>query len=196
MSACARGDARAWNDLVERYQRLVYSIPRRYGLSIAVASTDAGDVKSSFSNYGDHVDLCAPGVEIVGTLPGTGYGSANGTSYSCPLVAGVAALVLQMEPGMTHAALVARLKESAVFIDHLNPNYQGMLGAGRIHAYAAVTTGCYPDCNGVGGLTIADFGCFQTKFVAGDPYADCNGVGGLTIADFGCFQTKFVAGCP
>ncbi len=55
---------------------------------------------------------------------------------------------------------------------------------------------CYADCNGVGGLTIADFGCFQTKFVAGDPYADCNGVGGLTIADFGCFQTAFVKGCP
>jgi hypothetical protein len=55
---------------------------------------------------------------------------------------------------------------------------------------------CYPDCTNSGGLTIADFGCFQTKFVAGDPYADCNGVGGLTIADFGCFQTKFVAGCP
>jgi hypothetical protein len=55
---------------------------------------------------------------------------------------------------------------------------------------------CYPDCNSVGGLTIADFGCFQTRFVAGDPYADCNGVGGLTIADFGCFQTRFVQGCP
>ncbi len=55
---------------------------------------------------------------------------------------------------------------------------------------------CYADCNGVGGLTVADFACFQTKFVAGDPYADCNGVGGLTIADFGCFQTEFVAGCP
>ncbi len=55
---------------------------------------------------------------------------------------------------------------------------------------------CYPDCTGEGNLTIADFGCFQTKFVAGDPYADCNGVGGLTIADFGCFQTAFVAGCP
>ncbi len=58
------------------------------------------------------------------------------------------------------------------------------------------TSECYPDCNGVGGLTIADFGCFQTRFVAGDPYADCNGVGGLTIADFACFQTAFVAGCP
>ncbi len=59
-----------------------------------------------------------------------------------------------------------------------------------------VETGCYADCNGVGGLTIADFACFQTQFVAGDPYADCNGTGGLTIADFACFQTKFVAGCP
>jgi hypothetical protein len=55
---------------------------------------------------------------------------------------------------------------------------------------------CYPDCNNSTTLTIADFGCFQAKFVTGDPYADCNGVGGLTIADFGCFQTKFVAGCP
>ncbi len=66
-------------------------------------------------------------------------------------------------------------------------------GGGEIRGFLK---NCYPDCNGVGGLTIADFGCFQTRFVANDPYADCNGVGGLTIADFGCFQTKFVAGCP
>ena len=55
---------------------------------------------------------------------------------------------------------------------------------------------CYPDCNGSGSLTVADFGCFQTKFVIGDPYADCNGSGTLSVADFGCFQTKFVVGCP
>ena len=55
---------------------------------------------------------------------------------------------------------------------------------------------CYPDCNADGSLTVADFGCFQTRFVAGDPYADCNGDGARTVADFGCFQTKFVAGCP
>ncbi len=54
----------------------------------------------------------------------------------------------------------------------------------------------YADCTRDANLTIADFGCFQTKFVAADPYADCNGTGGLTIADFGCFQTRFVAGCP
>ncbi len=55
---------------------------------------------------------------------------------------------------------------------------------------------CYPDCNADGLLTVADFGCFQTRFVAGDPYADCNQDTVLTVADFGCFQTKFVAGCP
>ncbi len=58
------------------------------------------------------------------------------------------------------------------------------------------TGSCYPDCNADGTLTVADFGCFQTKFVQGDPYADCSADGSLTIADFGCFQTKFVAGCP
>ncbi|MFM9996725.1 MAG: hypothetical protein ACKVU4_13110 [Phycisphaerales bacterium] len=59
-----------------------------------------------------------------------------------------------------------------------------------------VTGPCYPDCNVSGTLTVADFGCFQSKYVLGDPYADCNGSGNLTVADFGCFQGKYVVGCP
>ncbi|MFM9996456.1 MAG: hypothetical protein ACKVU4_11730 [Phycisphaerales bacterium] len=55
---------------------------------------------------------------------------------------------------------------------------------------------CFPDCSGDGALTVADFGCFQGKYVLGDLYADCNASGGLTVADFGCFQTKYVLGCP
>jgi hypothetical protein len=60
---------------------------------------------------------------------------------------------------------------------------------------------CYPNCNGsyTGNqptLTIADFGCFQSRFAEGHPYADCNQSGGLTIADFGCFQAAFAGGCP
>ncbi len=55
---------------------------------------------------------------------------------------------------------------------------------------------CYPDCNNSTTLTVADFTCFQAKFVAADPYADCNDSGTLTVADFTCFQGKFVAGCP
>jgi hypothetical protein len=54
----------------------------------------------------------------------------------------------------------------------------------------------YPDCDFDGVLTIADFGCFLTKFALNDPYADCNGDGILGLADFGCFQTGFAVGCP
>ena len=57
---------------------------------------------------------------------------------------------------------------------------------------------CYAncDCSDEPVLTVADFGCFQTKFVSGDPYADCNDDRMLTVADFGCFQSRFVSGCP
>ncbi len=78
-----------------------------------------------------------------------------------------------------------------------------LLGVGKFGASFASESfivtfpeSCYPDCNADAAMTIADFGCFQTKFVTGDPYADCTGDTALTIADFGCFQTKFVAGCP
>ena len=36
----------------------------------------------------------------------------------------------------------------------------------------------------------------QTQFVAQHSYGDCNGDSGLTVADFSCFQSRFVAGCP
>ncbi len=56
--------------------------------------------------------------------------------------------------------------------------------------------GCYADCDHNAALTIADFACFQAKFVESDPYADCNQDAQFTITDFGCFQTSFAAGCP
>ncbi|MFM9997244.1 MAG: PQQ-binding-like beta-propeller repeat protein [Phycisphaerales bacterium] len=67
---------------------------------------------------------------------------------------------------------------------------------GSVNDLALVEDTCYPDCNGSGTLTVADFGCFQGKYVLGDLYADCNASGTLTVADFGCFQGKYVLGCP
>ena len=76
----------------------------------------------------------------------------------------------------------------------------GVLSGGPFSLYGGFwpgpTDSCYADCNADGLLTVADFGCFQTKFVLGNLYADCNGDGALSVADFGCFQTKFVLGCP
>ncbi|MFM9995590.1 MAG: hypothetical protein ACKVU4_07290 [Phycisphaerales bacterium] len=69
-------------------------------------------------------------------------------------------------------------------------------GGGGEDAWLARYDLCYPDCTGDGAQTVADFGCFQSRYVLADPYADCNGSGSLTIADFGCFQNKYVLGCP
>jgi hypothetical protein len=76
-------------------------------------------------------------------------------------------------------------------------NQPGSSGtATRMQFTYQVPTPCYADCNASGTLTIADFGCFQAAFAAGNMYADCNASGTLTIADFGCFQAEFAAGCP
>jgi subtilisin family serine protease len=60
---------------------------------IAVGSVDARDARSTFSSYGGHVALCAPGEAIRG-LAMHGYTLNSGTSFAAPFVSGVAALVL------------------------------------------------------------------------------------------------------
>lgn len=62
-----------------------------------------GGLTASFSNYGKQdVDLFAPGVQIYSTIPGGDtYGNASGTSMACPVVAGVAALILEYYPTLT-----------------------------------------------------------------------------------------------
>jgi len=78
--------------------------PAAYDNAIAVASTDAGNNRSGFSNYGPEIDLAAPGSRIYSTLPTSactycdpsGYGYLNGTSMATPHVAGVAALLASL----------------------------------------------------------------------------------------------------
>ncbi|MEO7961512.1 MAG: S8 family peptidase [Ginsengibacter sp.] len=81
------------------------------------ASGDAtnGGFTASFSNYGkNEVDVFAPGVNIYSTLPGGNrYGNLSGTSMACPVVAGVAALVLEHYPDLTPEQLKYVIEKSA-----------------------------------------------------------------------------------
>jgi len=65
---------------------------------LCVAATNQDDEKASFSNYGSYVDLCAPGVAILSTLPRGQYTYYNGTSMAAPLVSGLAALITAYNP--------------------------------------------------------------------------------------------------
>lgn len=84
------------------------------------ASGDAtnGGFTASFSNYGKQtVDVFAPGVNIYSTLPGGDkYGNASGTSMAAPVVAGVAALVLEYFPALSAEQLKYVIKNSSVKI--------------------------------------------------------------------------------
>lgn len=71
-----------------------YGAPGCYPGCMSVGAMTSYGTRSNFSNYGDWVDICAPGVDIMSTIPGNSYGLMNGTSMACPHVTGVAALVV------------------------------------------------------------------------------------------------------
>ena len=74
-----------------------------------------GGLTASFSNFGKkEVDVFAPGVGIYSSIPGdTTYGSASGTSMACPVVAGIAALILEYYPKFTPVQLKYIIEKSA-----------------------------------------------------------------------------------
>jgi subtilase family serine protease len=102
---------------------------------LTVSATDINDVHSDFSNYGNNVDLAAPEA-VYTTVRGGGYMYAGGTSFSAPIVAGVAALVLSVNPNLTGPQVQDVLKQSA---DDLGTSGWDMYyGSGRVNAARAV----------------------------------------------------------
>ncbi|NLP10630.1 S8 family serine peptidase, partial [bacterium] len=113
--------------------------PACYSNVFAVAATNDWDTKTSFSTYGDWVDISAPGLLIYSTISHNSYARYSGTSMSAPLAAGVMALIKTQRPDWSGRQCAEQVRATAVSIDHLNPSYAGMLGKGRIHAGRAVS---------------------------------------------------------
>lgn len=103
---------------------------------ISVAATASNDSKTSWSTYGNFVDVTAPGSSIWTTVNGGNYGSASGTSFSSPLTAGVIALMMSANPNLTPDELETILESTAV--DLGSTGFDKYNGHGRVDAHKAV----------------------------------------------------------
>lgn len=111
--------------------RETYHYPAAHPNVIAVAATASNDSLCSFSTRGDFVDVAAPGCPVWSTMPG-GYGWKSGTSMATPHVAGLAALILSLDPALSPAEVRGLIEKNA---DDLgDPGLDKMFGYGRINA--------------------------------------------------------------
>ncbi|NDW13703.1 choice-of-anchor D domain-containing protein [Bacteroides sp. 214] len=121
--------------------------PQNYSSVLAVSSIQKDWKKAGYSNYGNWVDIAAPGgmmdisprEGVLSTLPNNKYGYMEGTSMSCPHVSGIAALAIaNSDHQMTSQELRNKLLTGVIPIDSKNPTYAGMLGKGAVDAMLAI----------------------------------------------------------
>jgi subtilisin family serine protease len=104
---------------------------------LVVSATDSADNLTTFTNYGNNLDLSAPGINIYTTNNGGGYGAWWGTSFSAPITAGVAGLVMSANPALTAEQVQDVMKQSA---DDLGAaGWDNRYGWGRLNASRAVS---------------------------------------------------------
>jgi len=110
--------------------------PAAYNEVVAVSATDSSDNVAGFSNFGNWIDLAAPGVDVYSTFLGNHYASFSGTSMACPHVTGVAALAWSVFSNYTVDQIRKVLQRTA---DDLGgPGFDERYGYGRVNARRAV----------------------------------------------------------
>lgn len=93
--------------------KLENTYPGAYDGVLAVGASDRNNERAFFSQSGHFVDIAAPGVGMVSTVPKGGQCPADGTSFSAPYVAGVAALMKERYSDWSAEDIVARLQQTA-----------------------------------------------------------------------------------
>lgn len=110
--------------------------PAAYPAAMAVAATDEFDNWAYFSEFRPYVEVAAPGVYIYSTLHSANYGSLSGTSMAAPHVAGLAALIWSVDPGLTNDQVRQKIQATA---NDLGPiGKDDYFGYGRINAWQAL----------------------------------------------------------
>lgn len=169
-----------------------------------IAAVELDGTLTDFSNYSgnsgsERVLLVAPGVSIIGPIPG-GYGEASGTSAAAPLVSGTAALLKQLGKVRRFDDFEEMAEATAIDVSDQNPGLDShALGEGMLNIEAAVAWAgpCYADLTENGVLDLADLQQFIQFFTTGDESVDYLEPRGVwDLADLQFFIQEFIGGCP
>jgi thermitase len=114
--------------------------PAGYSEVVSVAATDHNDGRASFSNANPDVEVAAPGVSVLSTIPGGQYARLSGTSMATPHAAGVAGVLWQLFPGDTAAGVRGRL--TAAVDDRGPAGRDSSFGFGRVNLCKAAGGAC------------------------------------------------------
>lgn len=112
------------------------SYPAAYTPCIAVGALDTTGDKAYFSNYGYALDVMAPGVGVVSTVPGSAYEFYDGTSMATPHVSGLSALIFSVNSSLTNKE--ARAIIEGTCIDMGQDGWDMFTGYGLVDGHAAV----------------------------------------------------------
>jgi thermitase len=114
--------------------------PAGYAQVVSVAATDHNDARASFSNTNADVEIAAPGVNVLSTIPGGQYAELSGTSMATPHVSGVTGVIWQLFPGSTASSIRSRLDAA---VNDLGPaGRDSTFGFGRVNLCKAAGGAC------------------------------------------------------
>lgn len=111
---------------------------------LAVGALESTGMRASYSNYGEKLDIMAPGSDILSTVLNNSIDEMSGTSMACPHVAGVAALILARNPRLTVQQVNNIIEKTAKKIsvnynvNKSNGTWNYEYGYGLVDAYNAV----------------------------------------------------------
>ncbi|MEU0215638.1 type VII secretion-associated serine protease mycosin [Streptomyces sp. NPDC006265] len=115
--------------------------PASYEGVLAVAASDRNNERAAFSQSGEFVGVAAPGVDMISTVPKGGHCSDNGTSFSAPYVAGLAALIKAKHRDWTARQIVAQIEQTA---ERTTAGHDRLVGWGVVDPVRALTQDEYP----------------------------------------------------
>jgi serine protease len=120
------------------------SFPAAYPDVIAVGAISAANTRAAFSQTGPHIDVVAPGVNVLSTVWDNGYTNMSGTSMASPHVAGLAALILSCNPNLTAGQVGDIIRQTAQPMrdNPADPVPNNNYGFGCIDAEAALNRAC------------------------------------------------------